>query len=470
MQFDSELWNQVKSNLKNRNQNNKLLDTWLAPVEYLSTDDSEPTSRLCLGVPSELHRYWISNNFLNQICSEITAIYQKPFQIELAVTGQSQQAAPDSPGALEEAMVNSIKMAPPVIPPHSHMGEAPSITAKFLRDDYTFETFVVGRNNEFAHAASYNVARNPGAEGYNPLFICGPVGMGKTHLLHAVGNEIRKNSPHLRIAYLTAETFLNECVSSIRRNEMEKFKSRYREKCDVMLVDDIQFLKGESTQDEFFHTLNHFFAQKKQVVVASDRMPKDIMGLEDRIRSRLEWGLIADIQMPDIETRLAILRYKAERLQLRIQEDVITYIARISKRSIRELEGNLNKFKMYCELQGLHPSLENAKKVLAIHDHQTVITLEDIQKIVCEKYQLKLVDLKSTSRTKTVVVPRQVAMYLIKKILDKSLVDIGRAFGGRDHTTVLNAIARVESLQLKDLDFRKDYEELMNRINIITGV
>lgn len=468
MHFDSQLWGQVKTNLKSRNQNNKLLDTWLAPVEHLSTDDTGPTSRLCLGVPSELHRYWISNNFLNQICSEITAIYTRPFQIELSVTGQNQQSAPDSPNALEEAMVAATK---PVNLPPQNQTLTPSFTPpKFLREDHTFETFVVGRNNEFAHAASYNVARNPGAEGYNPLFICGPVGMGKTHLLHAVGNEIRKNSPHLRINYLTAETFLNECVSSIRRNEMEKFKARYREKSDVLLVDDIQFLKGESTQDEFFHTLNHFFAQKKQVVVASDRMPKDITGLEDRIRSRLEWGLIADIQMPDIETRLAILRYKAERLNIRIQEDVINYIARISKRSIRELEGNLNKFKMYCELQGLQPSLENAKKVLAIHDHQTVITLEEIQKLVCEKFQIKLVDIKSASRTKTLVVPRQMAMYLIKKVLDKSLVDIGRAFGGRDHTTVLNAIARVTSLQQTDLDFRKDYEELLGRINTITGV
>ncbi|MGE3758553.1 MAG: DnaA/Hda family protein, partial [Pseudobdellovibrionaceae bacterium] len=319
MLFDSNLWGQVKTNLKSRNQNNKLLDTWLAPVEYLSTDDTGPTSRLCLGVPSELHRYWISNNFLNQICSEITAIYTRPFQIELSVTGQSQQVAPDSPNAIEEAMMASTKTpSTPVTPggfPQPNETTPNFIPPKFLREDHTFETFVVGRNNEFAHAASYNVARNPGAEGYNPLFICGPVGMGKTHLLHAVGNEIRKNSPHLRINYLTAETFLNECVSSIRRNEMEKFKARYREKSDVLLVDDIQFLKGESTQDEFFHTLNHFFAQKKQVVVASDRMPKDITGLEDRIRSRLEWGLIADIQMPDIETRLAILRYKSVRLK-----------------------------------------------------------------------------------------------------------------------------------------------------------
>ena len=260
-----------------------------------------------------------------------------------------------------------------------------------LNTDYTFSTFVVGRNNEFAHAASFSIAENPGKENYNPLFICGPTGMGKTHLLNAVGNHIRVNFPHLRILYVSAERFLNECISSIRRNEMDKFRLRYRDKCDVLLMDDIQILgRGEAVQEEFFHTLNDFFEKDQQVIVASDRMPKDIKGLEDRIRTRLEWGLIADIQMPDIETRVAILKYKSERRNIMLPNEVVSYVARISKRSIRELEGNLNKVKMFSELQGLPIGLDLAKRVLSTHDDIATITIDDIQKLVSDHYKVRV--------------------------------------------------------------------------------
>jgi chromosomal replication initiator protein len=221
------------------------------------------------------------------------------------------------PANLSEAFATQEKLSlqptqPSPVPAHS----APQmVKADLLNGDYTFSTFVVGRNTEFAHAASYNVAQNPGAEGYNPLFICGPVGMGKTHLLHAVGNQIKANRPHLKIIYVSAEKFLNECVSSIRRYEMDKFRQKYRDTPDILLVDDVQMIgKTEAIQEEFFHTINSFIERKKQVVIAADRMPKDILGLEDRNRSRLEWGLIADISMPDLETRVAILRYKRRQL------------------------------------------------------------------------------------------------------------------------------------------------------------
>jgi len=353
---------------------------------------------------------------------------------------------------------------------------APSFEEKnarrdFLNPEYVFSSFVVGRNNEFAHAASFRVAEQPGADGYNPLFICGPTGMGKTHLLQAVGNHIRMANPHLRICYISAERFLNDCISSIRRKEMDKFRVRYREQCDILLMDDIQvFGRGEAVQEEFFHTLNDSFEKGRQVVVASDRMPKDIKGLEDRIRTRLEWGLIADIQMPDIETRVAILRYKAERREMRISDDVVSYIARISKRSIRELEGNLNKVKMFSELQGLSIDLDLAKRVLATHDDTATITVEDVQRLAADHFRVRIVDLKSQNRSKPLVVARQVAMYLIKKYLGKSLVEIGRAFGGKDHTTVINAIKRIESQLQKDSDLKKDVEELQDRIHNLTGV
>ena len=294
--------------------------------------------------------------------------------------------------------------------------------------------------------------------------------MGKTHLLHAVGNHICQKYPHLRVNYASTERFINECISHLRRQEMSKFRMRYRETSDVLLMDDIQFLKrGETVQEEFFHTLNDFFDKKQQVVVASDRMPKDINGLEDRIRTRLEWGLIADIQMPDIETRVAILRYKAEAMKLNIPQEVITYISRISKRSIRELEGNLNKVSMYSELQGLELNLELTKKVLATHDDTSHISVSDIQKICANHFKVNVPDLKSKSRTKPLVVARQVAMFMVKKYLDKSLVDIGRAFG-KDHTTVISALRRVQDQQGKHPDLKKDIDDIEMRIHNITGV
>lgn len=464
-----DFWKVVKTNLKSKNSENKLLQTWFEPTELISFEDSNHGRRFQLGVPTELHKYWISENLFDRLCSEISSVYALPFQVELIVTGQQARPEPESPAALEEAM--NLRTSEPARTQPMHGQTSEPARRDILSPDYTFNTFVVGRYNEFAHAACFNIAQNPGTEGYNPLFICGPTGMGKTHLLNAVGNHIRQKHPHLRICYLSAERFLNECISSIRRGEMEKFRLRYRERCDVLLMDDIYFLgRGEAVQEEFFHTLNDFFEKGRQVVVASDRMPKDIKGLEDRIRTRLEWGLIADIQMPDMETRVAILRYKSERRNLRIPEDAVSYIARISKRSIRELEGNLNKVKMYSELQGFEINLELAKRVLSTHDDSTSMTVEDIQRLVADHYRVRIVDLKSTNRSKPLVTARQVAMYLIKKNLDKSLVDIGRHFGGKDHTTVINSLKRVESQQAKDSDLKKDLDELQGRIHNITGV
>ena len=464
--FVANFWKVVKSNLKAKNSENKLLQTWFEPTEMINYEDSPYGRRFQLGVPTELHKYWISENLFDRLCHEISAIYTQPFQVELLVTGQQARSEPEAPHSLEDAMVQRSVQEPP-----KPAVSSDPMRRDILSPDFTFNTFVVGRNNEFAHAACYRIVENPGTEGYNPLFICGPTGMGKTHLLNAVGNHIRQRSPHLRICYLSAERFLNECISSIRRGEMEKFRLRYRERCDVLLMDDIYFLgRGEAVQEEFFHTLNDFFEKGRQVVVASDRMPKDIKGLEDRIRTRLEWGLIADIQMPDIETRVAILRYKAERRNLRIPEDAVAYIARISKRSIRELEGNLNKVKMYSELQGLDINLDLAKRVLSVHDDTASITVEDIQRLVADHFRVRVADLKSANRSKPLVTARQVAMYLIKKNLDKSLVETGRYFGGKDHTTVINALRRVESQLSKDSDLKKDVDELQGRIHNITGL
>ncbi|MCC6137993.1 MAG: chromosomal replication initiator protein DnaA [Bdellovibrionaceae bacterium] len=472
MQYSNDdVWSIVKSNLISKNTGNRLLQTWFLPTDLVSIENNASSKRFRLGVPTELHKYWISENLFERICSEISSVCKQPFEVELVVTGKSMNADPESPGALHQVMSSSDRHEE--IPPMT-VTMTPVPTKKpgdFLNGEYSFSSFVVGRNNEFAHATSFRIAQRPGSEGYNPLFICGPTGMGKTHLLHAVGNYIRDNNPESRILYISAERFLNECISSIRRGEMDKFKQRFRENCDLLLMDDIQVLgRGEAVQEEFFHTLNHFFEKGRQVVVASDRIPKDIKGLEDRIRTRLEWGLIADIQMPDIETRMAILRYKAERRSIALPDDVINYIAKISKRSIRELEGNLNKVKMFSELQGLPINLDLTKKVLAVHDDSTTITIDEIQRLVAEHYKIRVVDLKSKSRNKPIVTARQMAMHFIKHQLDKSLVDIGRAFGSRDHTTVLNALRRIDSQLLEDSDLKKDFDELQGRIHNITGV
>ncbi|MCB0407705.1 MAG: chromosomal replication initiator protein DnaA, partial [Bdellovibrionales bacterium] len=422
-----------------------------------------------LGVPTELHKYWISQNLFDGICAEISALYSSPFEVEFIVTGQHEHQdygfTPSTNSRPEDFTEDS--------PSPTTSGTI--ISAGNQRDtlnlDHTFSTFVVGRNNEFAHAASFSIAENPGSDNYNPLFICGPTGMGKTHLLNAVGNHIRQKFPDLTIMYVSAERFLNECISSIRRNMMDKFRLKYRENCDILLMDDIQVLgRGEAVQEEFFHTLNDFFGKRQQVIVASDRMPKDIHGLEDRIRTRLEWGLIADIQMPDLETRVAILRYKAEKRNIRLPNEVGSYIAKISKRSIRELEGNLNKVKMFSELQGLPISMDLAKKVLSTHDDTAVITIEEIQKIVSDHFKISFRDLSAKTRTKPIVTARQIAMWLIKKHLDKSLVDIGRSFGKRDHTTVMNALRKVDDQLNKDSEIKKYIEELESRIHNITGV
>lgn len=474
IQLDDIFWKQIKENLRHRNKDNKWVDTWIDPIEYVETVGTEALPKLILGVPSSIHHYFILENLLQQIYSEISSIYKKDFEIDVIVASSKariEQHSTNESLFSSQTDVSSQKTSMIQTSYASSLPKTRPSSVDSLNQDYIFSTFVVGRNTEFAHAACFNVAQNPGAEGYNPLLICGPVGMGKTHLLHAVGNHIRQNFPHLKISYISAEKFLNECISGIRRGEMEKFRTKYRETPDVLLVDDVQYIgKTDAVQSEFFHTINAFLERKKQVVLALDRMPKDILNLEDRNRSRLEWGLIADISMPDLETRVAILRYKAEKMNIRLNDEVVYYVSRISKRSIRELEGNLRKIKMFSELQGLSIDIELAKKVLATHESTSTISVEDIQKMVADHYKVRVADLKATTRAKQIVVPRQISMYLIKRYLDKSLVDIGRAFGGKDHTTVMNAIERVGFLQSKDVSIKNDLDELTTRIHNITGV
>ena len=469
------LWQTVKSQLKVHNPNNKLLDLWFEPTRLVGIDDLPHARRFHLGVPTKLHKYWIEQNLFDRLCSEFSRQYRGQFEITLVETGE--QIQPDIPNpSLEDALVANERAQERAqetsIPYPSNNISIDDSKRDFLNPDFTFSSFVVGAYNEFAHAACFRIAENPGsAEGYNPLFICGPTGMGKTHLLNAVGNHIRHSRPALRICYVSAERFLNEFHQSIRRNDMERFKQRYREKLDVLLMDDIYVLgRGEVAQEEFFNTLNHLFMRGRQVVVASDRMPREIDGLQDRIRTRLEGGLIVDVKMPDLDTRIAILRYKAERLRFVINNEVVTYIARISKRSIRELFGNLNVAKVWSDFYGRELTLDVVKQILSIRDQSTNLTIEDIQRLTCEHYRINVKDLKSASRARPFVTARQMAMYLIHKNLGKSLVEIGKHFGNRDHTTVLNALRRIEDQLSKDAELKKDFGDLQSRIHNLTGV
>jgi len=459
--------------MKTKESSNKLLETYLDPIDLISVDKSDSGYHIKLSVPNRFYYFYVNESLKDKIHAELKTIYSEAITIEFVITDK---VAPDYNTSLQDVLQNADQLFQAqqqlkvTIPTTIHETTEMGLTHEGIHTQLTFSTFVVGKNSEFAHAATYNVARNPGVDDYNPLFIYGPSGMGKTHLLNAAGNHIKENYPHSRIIYISAERFLNECVSAMRRNEMDKFRQKYRENSDILIVDDVQYIgRGERVQEEFFHMINSFIEHKKQIILASDRLPKDI-GLEDRSRTRLERGLSVDIQMPDLETRIAILRYKAEKTTVKLPEDAIQYVARISKKSIRELEGNLKKIKMFSELQGLSINLDLARKVLAHHENTTTISIEEIQRVVSEHFKVRITDLKSTSRAKPIVVPRQIAMYLIKKFLDKSLVDIGNAFGGRDHTTVINALEKVENLQSKDPQFKNEIDDLITTIHNITGV
>ncbi|KXK22569.1 MAG: chromosomal replication initiator protein DnaA, partial [Armatimonadetes bacterium OLB18] len=331
-----------------------------------------------------------------------------------------------------------------------------------LNPKYTFDTFVVGNSNQFAHAASRAVANLPSLA-YNPLFIYGGVGLGKTHLLNAVGLEIHRTQKQLKVLYVHAEHFTNELINSIRYEKMFEFRKKYRESCDVLLIDDIQFIAGkERTQEEFFHTFNYLYESRRQVVVTSDRFPKDIPQLEERLRSRFEWGLIADIQAPDTETRVAILRKKAEEDRIALPDEVAMFLATHIRNNVRELEGSLIRLSAFSSLSGNEISVEMAREILKnlIPDRSRALTIEAIQKLVADHYNVKISDLKSPRRLKVLTVPRQIAMYLCRKHVKSSFPELGMKFGGKDHSTVVHAVQKIEKLLQQDLTLRNEISSL----------
>jgi chromosomal replication initiator protein len=334
-----------------------------------------------------------------------------------------------------------------------------------LNPRYTFDSFVVGKSNEFAHAASRAVAEQP-SKAYNPLFLYGGVGMGKTHLMHAIGHTIKQRNPAARLSYVSAEKFTIEVINSLRFDKMFSFRERFHT-VDVLLVDDIQFIAGkERTQEEFFHTFNALYEQHKQIVISSDCLPKDINSIEERLRSRFEWGLIADIQPPDLETKIAILQKKAENDRFGLPDDVAEYIARAIKSNVRELEGALTRLMAYASLTGATVSLATAQQVLRniIASQEKRVTIDLIQKRVSEHFNLREQDLKVRSNTRAIAFPRQVAMYIVKQLTTASLPEIGRQFGGKHHTTVLHSINKIEEMRRSDKELNRTITRLMDAL------
>src|SRR6202023_2213076 len=342
--------------------------------------------------------------------------------------------------------------------------EVPVVLSDF-NPKYLFQTFVVGKSNEFAHAAAEAVAKNP-SHSYNPLFLYGGVGLGKTHLLHAIGHEILRHQPQLRVLYLAAEQFVNELINSIRFDRMPAFRERYRT-IDVLMIDDVQFLANkERTQEEFFHTFNTLYTSQKQIILSSDSSPRNIPTLEERLRSRFEWGLIAAIQPPDLETKIAILQKKAENERFPLPDEVAEYIARAIKSNVRELEGALTRLMAYASLTGATVSLATAQQVLRniIASQEKRVTIDLIQKRVSEHFNLREQDLKVRSNTRAIAFPRQVAMYIVKQLTTASLPEIGRQFGGKHHTTVLHSIHKIEEMRRSDKDLNRTITRLMDAL------
>jgi len=434
--MDASIWDQILSRVETK-VNRHSFYTWFKPTALVADGGTAITVR----VPNPLFKDWLTKHYSVMLAEALAEVHRPG--VSLVFVAEGMPAAPPPPVAEE--------------PPGANTGAeatGPASSAGGLNPRYTFDTFIVGPSNQFAHAACRAVAEVP-SRSYNPLFIYGGVGLGKTHLMHAIGQYVLQHDPSLRLTYISSERFMNEMINALRYDRILDFRERYRS-VDVLLVDDIQFVSGkEGTQTEFFHTFNALYDAQKQIVLSSDHPPHEIPALEERLRSRFEWGLIADIQQPDIETRVAILKRKAEAEAVPLPDSVAMYIAARIKSNIRELEGSLIRLIAYASLTGREISLELTQEVLknVLDQDEKAVTIETIQRFVSNYYQLKIGDLKSRNNSKSVAMPRQIAMYLCKTLTNASLPEIGRSFGGKHHSTVIHSLKKVEDLRKRDGDF-----------------
>ena len=448
--------------------------TWFKPSSFLS----ETGDLVRVRVPNPVFRDWLTKHYAGLINEALAEIDRPMVTIEFVAETPSagpmplaaEAAPPLPPEEMDEAEASARDAGGGVALVEAGGGAAGGSGA--LSSDaapgvglnlrYTFDTFVVGPSNQFAEAASRAVAEAP-ARSYNPLYIYGGVGLGKTHLMHAIGHYVLRNNPHFKLTYISTERFMNEMINAVKTDRVIDFRERYRG-VDVLLVDDIQFLAGkEGTQNEFFHTFNALYDAQRQIVLSSDCPPNEIPSLEERLRSRFEWGLIADIQPPDLETKVAILKKKAEAESVPLPDNVAIYIAEKIKSNIRELEGSLIRLIAYASLTNREVSIGLAQEVLknVIGQDERAVTVDMIQKSVADYYQLKVADIRARNNSKSVALPRQIAMYLCKALTHASLPEIGRSFGGKHHSTVIHSIRKIETLRKKDRDFN-------NVINMLT--
>ena len=449
------IWETIRGNLKGKISELNY-NTWFKQISRGAVEGE----KLVLNVPNKFVADWISDYYLELLQKEASEVSNQPLQVSFEVVENG--ADPVVPEESTKPVPPQISAAVPAEPLRIRPAVSTSLNPK-----YTFDTFVVGNSNQLAHAAAKAVSELPGGH-YNPLFLYGGVGLGKTHLLHAIGLEAARKKPDIRILYCSSEKFMNELINGIRYERMADFRKKYRDQCDMLLIDDIQFIAGkERTQEEFFHTFNTLYELQKQLVVTSDKFPKEIPGLEERLRSRFEWGLIADVQAPDFETRVAILRKNAESEGFTLPDDVAMFLANQIKSNVRELEGALIRLHAFASLANVPLNLQLAKEALKNIFNNNVppkATVESIQQLVAEYYSVKVADLKSERRFKGLVRPRQVAMFLCKKVLSVSFPEIGNKFGGKDHTTVMHAVQKITSLSTQDPKLREELEILERSI------
>ncbi|MGZ7444712.1 chromosomal replication initiator protein DnaA [Paenibacillus sp. TH7-28] len=443
----SEIWQQILA-IINTKLSKPSFDTWFKATKIVSMTDKA----IVISAPTTFAVEWLESRYTKLVATTIFEFTDKQLDVSFVI----EESAP-----AEQTQV--YKEPPAPVPSEESV-------SNMLNPKYTFDTFVIGSGNRFAHAASLAVAEAP-ARAYNPLFLYGGVGLGKTHLMHAIGHYILEHSPSSKVVYISSEKFTNEFINSIRDNRAESFRNKYRN-IDILLIDDIQFLAGkESTQEEFFHTFNALHEERKQIIISSDRPPKEIPTLEERLRSRFEWGLITDIQPPDLETRIAILRKKAKAENLDIPNEAMIYIANQIDTNIRELEGALIRVVAYSSLINqditTHLAAEALKDIIP-SSRPKMITIQDIQQRVGDYYNLKLDDFKARKRTKAIAFPRQIAMYLARELTDFSLPKIGDAFGGRDHTTVIHAHEKITQQLKNDQELYKIVNNITEKIKNAT--
>lgn len=433
-------WDKILERMERR-VNPHSFSTWFRPTRQEGADNG----KIVVRVPSKLFRKRLTETYGEYLQAVLAELDMADTQIDFQCPAT--EPAPATAGPTGAA-------------PRQARLDFESIEYQ-LNPRYLFETFIVGASNQFAHAAALAVAEDP-SRAYNPLFLYGGVGMGKTHLMQAVGHLIKKRNPAVRLTYISAEKFTNEVINSLRFDRMLSFRERFRS-VDVLLVDDIQFIAGkERTQEEFFHTFNALYELQRQIVVSSDCLPKEISAIEERLRSRFEWGLIADIQPPDLETKVAILQKKSEQEKVTLPNEVALYIASNIRSNVRELEGALIRLVAHSSLIGAEITLPYTQQVLKnfIDSQARKVTIESIQKAVAEQFGLRLVEIKAKNNARAIVYPRQIAMYLAKHLTEASLPEIGRQFGGKHHTTVLHSVEKIDAVRKTD----KDLNRLLNKL------